>query len=93
MASKVSELVIMGGEYPFGHEFNFSGYNITATAEVVSKWPGKVTFSGFEMGEGVYSGALLMVNGPANDPVNAAYRWYTLVALCLRFQILLTNLL
>jgi hypothetical protein len=80
VATKVSELVIMGGEYPLGHEYNFAGYNATATAEVVSTWPGRVTFSGFEMGREVYSGARLMVEGPPNDPVNAAYRWYKSVA-------------
>jgi hypothetical protein len=80
VATKVSELVIMGGEYPSGHEYNFAGYNATATAEVVNSWPGRVTFSGFEMGKDVYSGARLMVEGPVEDPVNAAYRWYKSVA-------------
>ncbi|KAE8392923.1 hypothetical protein ETB97_006141 [Aspergillus alliaceus] len=35
-----------------------------------------MTFSGTELGEMVYSGARLTVEGPAHDPVNAAYRWY-----------------
>ncbi|KAL4964635.1 inosine-uridine preferring nucleoside hydrolase-domain-containing protein [Aspergillus stella-maris] len=73
---KVSELVIMGGQYPSGQEFNFAGHNATAAAHVVNAWPGRITFSGFEMGQDVYSGADLMVNGPENDPINAAYRWY-----------------
>ncbi|KAL4891363.1 inosine-uridine preferring nucleoside hydrolase-domain-containing protein [Aspergillus ambiguus] len=76
VATKVSELVVMGGAYPSGHEFNFAGYNVTATAEVVNTWPGRITFSGFELGKNVYTGSRLMVEGPANDPVNTAYRWY-----------------
>lgn len=76
VASKVSELVVMGGQYPSGREFNFFGYNATAAAHVVSAWPGRITFSGFEMGEKVFSGGALTVEGPKNDPVNAAYRWY-----------------
>lgn len=66
----------MGGEYPSGHEFNFFGHNITAAADVVNTWPGRVTFIGFELGRDVYSGGQLMVDGPESDPVNAAYRWY-----------------
>ncbi|PHH91257.1 hypothetical protein CDD83_1174 [Cordyceps sp. RAO-2017] len=66
----------MGGEYPSGHEFNFFGNNATAAAYVVDTWPGRITFSGFEMGKDVYSGADLMVRGPEKDLVGAAYRWY-----------------
>ncbi|PLB36802.1 inosine-uridine preferring nucleoside hydrolase-domain-containing protein [Aspergillus candidus] len=76
VAAKVSELAVMGGEYPSGHEFNFFGHNITAAADVVNTWPGRVTFIGFELGRDVYSGGQLMVDGPESDPVNAAYRWY-----------------
>ncbi|KAK2598162.1 hypothetical protein QQS21_005713 [Conoideocrella luteorostrata] len=67
----------MGGEYPSGYEFNFFGYNISAAAHVVATWPGRITFSGFEMGKNVFSGAELTTRGPANDPVKAAYRWYS----------------
>lgn len=67
----------MGGEYPSGYEFNFWGDNPVHTAHVVNNWPGKVTFSGLEMGKGVMSGAKLTVKGPANDPVRKAYEWYS----------------
>lgn len=66
----------MGGRYPSGHEYNFFGYNSTATAHVVNSWPGPMTFLGAEVGEDVYSGGRLMTNGPSTDPVKAAYEWY-----------------
>ncbi|KKY16384.1 putative inosine uridine-preferring nucleoside hydrolase [Diplodia seriata] len=75
--SKVSELVIMGGGYPSGYEFNFWGSNSSLTAHVVNNWPGKMTFSGSELGGNVTSGASMTVKAPADDPVAAAYRWYT----------------
>ncbi|RAQ41627.1 inosine/uridine-preferring nucleoside hydrolase [Aspergillus flavus] len=75
--AKVKELVIMGGAYPCGYEYNFYGSNASATAHVVNTWPGPMTFSGGELGATVYSGARLTVEGPISDPVNAAYRWYT----------------
>lgn len=82
MKAKVKELVIMGGAYPCGYEYNFYGSNASATAHVVNTWPGPMTFSGGELGATVYSGARLTVEGPVSDPVNAAYRWYTYVASC-----------
>lgn len=75
---KVQELVVMGGGYPSGHEFNFWGNNPLATAHVVNTWPQSVpvTFLGFEVGEQVSTGARFTVEGPQNDPVKAAYAWY-----------------
>ncbi|EOD45424.1 putative inosine uridine-preferring nucleoside hydrolase protein [Neofusicoccum parvum UCRNP2] len=77
VVNKVSELVVMGGGYPSGYEYNFWGSNSSLTAHVVNNWPGKITFSGSELGGNVTSGAPLTVRGPSNDPVAAAYRWYT----------------
>ncbi|KAJ9637124.1 hypothetical protein H2199_007410 [Coniosporium tulheliwenetii] len=74
--AKVAKLVVMGGEYPSGYEFNFWGDNPLHTAHVVNNWPGKITFSGLKMGKNVVSGAKLTVEGPANDPVRKAYEWY-----------------
>ncbi|KAE8155331.1 inosine-uridine preferring nucleoside hydrolase-domain-containing protein [Aspergillus avenaceus] len=77
VATKVKELVIMGGAYPCGHEYNFYGYNASAAAHVINTWPGRMVFSGAELGGPVYSGARLTVEGPIGDPVKAAYQWYT----------------
>ncbi|OCL02566.1 inosine/uridine-preferring nucleoside hydrolase [Glonium stellatum] len=77
IAAKVSELVVMGGGYPTGYEYNFHGSNATLAAHVVNNWEGRITFSGFELGKNVISGARFSVEGPANDPVRAAYRWHS----------------
>ncbi|KAL2813766.1 inosine-uridine preferring nucleoside hydrolase-domain-containing protein [Aspergillus cavernicola] len=74
---KVNELVVMGGSYPSGYEFNFFGYNSTAAAHVVNTWPGAVTFIGDKVGHYVLSGARLTIEGPERDPVRAAYTWYS----------------
>jgi inosine-uridine nucleoside N-ribohydrolase len=77
VAAKVDELVVMGGEYPSGHEFNFWGSNASLSAHVVHNWPGAITFLGLEVGLEVMTGVPLMEVGPANDPVRAAYIYYT----------------
>ncbi|KAF2008469.1 hypothetical protein BU24DRAFT_429319 [Aaosphaeria arxii CBS 175.79] len=78
VSKKVGKLVVMGGGYPSGHEFNFWGNNPTYTAHVVNSWPRDVaiTFLGTEVGEAVATGAELSVKGPARDPVKAGYEWY-----------------
>ncbi|KAK0637405.1 inosine/uridine-preferring nucleoside hydrolase [Bombardia bombarda] len=77
IAAKVSELVIMGGAYPSGYEYNFWGDNASLAAHVVNNWKSPVVFSGYELGETVESGARLMAEGPADDPMRAAYLYYT----------------
>ncbi|EEY24100.1 inosine/uridine-preferring nucleoside hydrolase [Verticillium alfalfae VaMs.102] len=77
LSAKVSELVIMGGVYPSGREFNFWGDDPLATAHVVNDFTGRMVFSGFELGQNVTSGLRLMANGPVGDPVRAAYIYYT----------------
>ncbi|KAI3557074.1 subtilase [Colletotrichum abscissum] len=76
IASKVSELVVMGGEYPSGREFNFFGDNPSHTAHVVNNWKGRVVFCGTEVGSIVLSGAKLLAEGPVSDPVRQAYIYY-----------------
>lgn len=76
VTAKVTELVIMGGQYPSGREYNFWGDNPITTAHVVNDWPGHITYLGSNQGDNVMSGAPLTVEGPENDPVRAAYRWY-----------------
>lgn len=74
---KVSELVVMGGDFPSGREYNFWGDDPLKAAHVVNNWPGRITYLGSDVGKRVMSGAQLTVEGPENDPVKAAYRWYT----------------
>ncbi|POS72471.1 inosine/uridine-preferring nucleoside hydrolase [Diaporthe helianthi] len=74
---KVAQLVVMGGAYPSGHEFNFWGYDPAATAYVINNWKGPMVFSGSELGGNVTTGGGLMTRGPVSDPVRAAYFYYT----------------
>ncbi|EFX03579.1 inosine-uridine nucleoside n-ribohydrolase [Grosmannia clavigera kw1407] len=75
--AKVAELVIMGGEYPSGWEFNL-GSSPSASQRVVNRWPRSValTFSGASPGGNVFSAAHLAREAPADSPSLAAYQWY-----------------
>ena len=77
IARKVSELVIMGGGYPSGQEFNFWGSSPSLTAHVVNTWEGRMVFLGDEVGKNVKSGRKLMSVGPSTDPTRMAYIYYT----------------
>ncbi|KAK0711710.1 inosine/uridine-preferring nucleoside hydrolase [Lasiosphaeris hirsuta] len=77
IAAKVSELVVMGGAYPAGYEYNFWGGNASLAAHVVNSWEGRIVFAGYELGVDVMTGARLMAEGPPGDPVRAAYTYYT----------------
>ncbi|KAI9934545.1 hypothetical protein ASPWEDRAFT_175272 [Aspergillus wentii DTO 134E9] len=76
VTAKVSELVIMGGDYPSGYEWNFYGFGPAITAHVVHTWPSAMTFLGSQVGENVLSGRRLVEEGPDADPVRSAYIWY-----------------
>lgn len=79
VADKVAELIIMGGAYPSGREWNFFGGNVSLARHVVDAW-GRltpVTYVGDELGRLVISGDRLMAEGPEGDPVKAAYEWYS----------------
>lgn len=77
---KVSKLIIMGGCYPFGWEYNFSGgpWSSTATASILTHWPPSipVTFSGLEPGASVLSAGHLAERAAPASPILAAYQWY-----------------
>jgi hypothetical protein len=77
VARKVSELVIMGGVYPSGYNWNFWGSNASLTAHVINTWEGRMVFAGEEVGEHVKSGGRLMSEGPKTDPVRMAYIYYS----------------
>ncbi|KAI1459579.1 nucleoside hydrolase [Annulohypoxylon moriforme] len=78
VSAKVKELVVMGGRYPSGWEFNFGGGDPASTGRVINNWPRDVpvTYSGGELGGNIYSGEDLVRNAPADSPVLAAYQWY-----------------
>ncbi|KAI0895818.1 nucleoside hydrolase [Annulohypoxylon nitens] len=78
ISAKVKELVVMGGQYPSGWEFNFGGGDPASTYHVVNNWPRDVpvTYSGGELGGNIYSGQNLAKNALPDSPVLAAYQWY-----------------
>jgi hypothetical protein len=75
VAQAVFRLVVMGGGYPTGDEFNF--YEDPASAAyVVENWPTPIVFSGTEFGGPILSGNTLDSTVDASDPVRVAYDLY-----------------
>lgn len=74
---RTAELVVMGGRYPSGHEFNFAT-DAASTRAVLAGWPEDVpiTFAGYELGKAIVSGQRLPEWAPKDSPVLAAYQWY-----------------
>jgi inosine-uridine nucleoside N-ribohydrolase len=73
VAAKVKELVSMGGSWPNNQgegEYNFT-MDRQAAQEVIRNWPGKVMFTG--LGRDVMTGARLMSDAPAGNPVGSFY--------------------
>jgi hypothetical protein len=75
VAKKVRELVVMGGRYPEGKEWNLE-QDPRAAAAVADRWPTRMVASGFEIGEKVKTGGRLWTETPAENPVRAAFELY-----------------
>lgn len=69
VAAKVSRLVVMGGAFPSGSEWNFR-MDPTSARAVVDRWPSPIWFSGYEVGEPIRTGDSLFEDGA--DPVHPA---------------------
>jgi inosine-uridine nucleoside N-ribohydrolase len=77
IAAKVSRLVVMGGGYPSrSGENNFEG-DAGAASYVAQHWPTKVVYSGYEVGDVVYSGQTVTSVHPSDSPVRAAIEEFT----------------
>jgi inosine-uridine nucleoside N-ribohydrolase len=74
---KVKEWVCMGGSYPAGNEeFNFNIY-AESTKYVLSHWPTKVTFIGFELGDKVLTGGILnKMYKKEDNPIAMSFYYY-----------------
>lgn len=75
LAAKVKELVVMGGKYPEGREYNFAECGAAPyTLHLFDHWPARVpvVFIGFELGKEVVTGPALTAT-PANNPARRAY--------------------
>ena len=76
IARKVRSLVIMGGGFPsWGGENNLAGDPVAAQ-RVASGWPGRIVWSGYEVGDAVQTGSTISTVHPANSPVRIAYEAY-----------------
>lgn len=75
VTKKVKQLVIMGGRYPEGKEWNFEQAP-QAAAKVAESWPTPIVASGFEIGAEIKTGARLQAETPAENPVRLAYELY-----------------
>jgi len=75
VARKVRLWSCMGGTYPEGKEPNFYRPDPAATVRCVRAWPGRVVFSGAEIGAAIRTGARL-VKTPPENPVRIGYEAY-----------------
>lgn len=71
MALKVRNVVIMGGDYPSGNEYNFNQDAASAVA-FVNNYPGRIEFMGFTIGTTVLTGQRVIDECPVGDPVRVA---------------------
>lgn len=71
---KVKRLVVMGGTFPKGREFNLIKAG-AAAQYTVENWPTPIVFSGFEIGSKIFTGPALEKTDPRN-PVRESYRLY-----------------
>ncbi|QHW30910.1 nucleoside hydrolase [Paenibacillus rhizovicinus] len=74
-ARKVKHLVVMGGAFPRGKEWNFEMHPESASY-VGAHWPTPITFTGFEIGLDIHTGSRLFTELPADHPVRQSYSWY-----------------
>jgi inosine-uridine nucleoside N-ribohydrolase len=76
IAAKVRLLVVMGGGFPGGDEWNLM-QDIPASQTVAEQWPGPIVFSGKDIGLAIETGARLATETPESNPVRKAFELYT----------------
>lgn len=69
---KIKSLVIMGGSFPHGREFNFLK-DATAARTVLNEWPTEVIISGSEIGSEVITGQGIAQLQVLDNPVKDVY--------------------
>ena len=72
VAKKIKLWVAMAGKFPQGKEYNVM-CDSTSSEFVIKNWPGKVVFSGFEIGDKVLTGLRLIEDGGSDSPVRKVY--------------------
>ncbi len=71
---KVIRWVAMAGCFPEGSEFNVN-CDPESSRYVLQNWPTPVLFSGFRIGDLIYTGGRVAKEGSAGNPVAWAYRY------------------
>jgi len=71
---KVKNWVAMAGSFPQGTEFNVEK-DAAASYEAFAKWPGPILFSGFEIGQHIFTGGRTSGGNAEKSPVVWAYRY------------------
>ncbi len=69
---KVKQLVCMAGGFPKGDEFNVN-QDAASSKKTFDNWPTPITFSGFEIGERVFTGLPLIKSNIQNSPVKDVF--------------------
>lgn len=70
---KVKSYVAMAGWFPKGKEFNVERDSV-ASEYVFNDWPGKIIFTGFEIGSKLFTGVRLASSKIENSPVKDVFR-------------------
>lgn len=73
ISKKVKLLVSMAGWFPDGKEFNVYMDSV-ASVYVFDNWPGKIIFTGFEIGRDIHTGLRLINQDIKNSPVKDVFR-------------------
>jgi inosine-uridine nucleoside N-ribohydrolase len=73
VSKKVKLLVSMAGAFPAGREFNVF-IDSLSSEYVFNIWPGKIIFTGFEIGSKIFTGLRLINSEISNSPVKDAFR-------------------
>ncbi|MEH0935398.1 nucleoside hydrolase [Micromonospora psammae] len=74
VARKVRLLSAMAGAFPSGSEFNLN-QRPAAAAAALNNWPVRAVFSGYEIGDSIYTGGAL-TQTPATNPIRRSYELY-----------------
>lgn len=72
VAKKVNQLVVMGGAYPSGREYNLYAHP-TESAAVVDGWPTPAVFDGHEIGTRMHTGIDICARTPRSNPMAGLY--------------------
>lgn len=73
ISRKVKLLVSMAGAFPGGREYNVF-IDSVSSEYVFNTWPGKIIFTGFEIGSKIFTGLRLINSEISNSPVKDAFR-------------------